>query len=428
MSHGADGNASHGGSAHGPGNHSMHSLGREHGFNSGHSAFGLGGHHAGSAMHAALNSSSHAAGMYGSHSIAMVYGTGMLASGHVINTVSTSGPVNHDGGGHVDGPGANRQSPKDLRIKDIKGANLLVAHAVGLVDHGSGFYGDLLDSIAKGAGLMRIDSRPNLKGEDSLNLDGIMPWNAWGNPMSKTGPDGYEPLLRGTTDKIIHIFAIPTMDRKKKVMHVSPDETITVTVRMTVWHYAQTADAEVKIEFIVNSPYVFDKLQSGRYTTYGKRTERLEVVVLKLAKELFASLTAPSEHADPAPRAKYVRSVNRFPDRKGRPQVVTNTHPDGVHVGTEAEREEVESEEVAEIKKEDRDSENQVAGATVPGVATTPTVTSDDDSDLTGPNGTAGAVVWGPPTPPTPTPAPAPAPTPVPKPTSGTFTIPVDLK
>jgi hypothetical protein len=396
----------------------MHALGN-------HSMFVPGtGHHAGSAMHAALNSSSHASTTYGAHSVAMVFG-GLAFGGHVINTVSDFAPANHGAAAHVDGPGANRQSPRDLRIKDIKGARLLVAHAVGLVDHGSGYYDALLDIKAKTVGLMRIDSRPNLKGEDSLNLDGIMPWNAWGNPMSTTGPDGYEPLLKGTTDKIIHVFAIPTWSGKKKAMHVSPDETITLTVRMTVWHYDQTADAEVKIEFIVNSPYVFDRFQSGRYTTYGKRTERLEEADLKLAKELFAALTAPSEHADPVLREKYVRQVNQMPNHKGRKPVNRNTHPDGVQVGSEAEREELETEEIGEIRKEDRDSENQVAGGIAGGVVATPgTVTSDDDSDLTGPNGNPGAVVFGQPTPPTPTPAPTPAP----KPSSGTLVIPIDLK
>jgi hypothetical protein len=428
MSHGADGNAAHGSSPHGasahsPGNHSMHSLGNHNGTHGGTHGFVPGtGHHAGSAMHAALGSSSHAASTYGAHSVSMVFG-GMAFGGHVINMVSNFGPANHDAAGHVDGPGANRQSPRDLRIKDIKGAKLLVAHAVGLVDHGSGFYDALLDSKAKELGLMRIDSRPNLKGEDSLNLDGILPWNAWGNPMSRTGPDGYEPLLRGTTDRIIHIYAIPTWDRKKKVMHVSPDESITLMVRMTVWHYAQTADAEVKIEFIVNSPYVFDRFQCGRYTSYGKRTERLEEVDLKLAKELFAALTAASEHADPARREKYVHLVNQMPDRKGR-KPVSNTHPDGVHVGDEAEREELENEDVTDIRREDREIENQVAGGTAAGVVPAPTVTSDDDSDLTGPNGTAGAVV----APPAPTPTPTPAPAPAPKPSSGTLVIPIDLK
>jgi hypothetical protein len=437
MSHGADGAASHGPSGgasfdHG-GGHSgsgMHSLGHGINHSSLHGAgagFGLGsGHagHAGSAMFAAVHGSSQASAHYGTHAMVMVWGMGMLSGGHVINLINSSGPSVHDGGGHVDGPGANKQSPKDLRLKDVKGARLLVGHALGLKDHGSGFYGDLLDIIAKKLGLMRIDSRPNLKGEDSLGLDGIMPWNAWGDSKSKVGPDGYEPLLRGFTDKIIHVFAIPTWSSKKRAMHVSPDEVVTVSVRLTVWHYAQTQDVEVKIEVIVNSTYVFDPFQNGRYTFYGKRTDRMEAAALSLTQELFASLTAPSERADHGPRERYVEKVNRFPDRKGRPHVVKTTHQDGVSVGDEAERAELEAEELGGIRRQDRDSENQVAGTTV---ATTsiPTVTSDDDSDLTSANGTPGAVVIGPPVPPAP---PTPTPAPPPPPATGTFKIPVDLK
>ena len=102
-----------------------------------------------------------------------------------------------------------------------------------------------------------------------------------------TSPSCAVPLTESSTSSRFP----PGTARRRRCMS-APTRTITLTVRMTVWHYAQTADAEVKIEFIVNSPYVFDRLQCGRYTSHGKRTERLEEIDLKLAKELFAALTA----------------------------------------------------------------------------------------------------------------------------------------
>lgn len=431
MSHGADGAASHGASGgasfdHGGGHaeHGMHSLG--HGLHNSTSSFGLSaGHagHAGSAMYAAVHGSAHAVSHYGAHSMVMVWGMGLLSGGHVVNLINSSGPTHNDGAGHIDGPGANRLTPKDLRVKDIKGARLLVGHALGLKDHGSGFYDRSLDLVAKRLGLMRIDSRPNLKGEDSLALDGILPWNAWGDLRSTIGPDGYEPLLTGYTDKIIHVFAIPTRNPKTKQMWVSPDETVTVSVRLTVWHYAQTRDVEVKVETIVNSPYVFDRLQNNRYTEYGRRTTALVAKALELTQDFCGALTAPSERADHGPRERYVQELNRLPDRKGRPPVARPTHADGVYVGDDAERAELEREELHDIEREDRITENEVA-STITNVP--PVITSDDDSDLTGPNGTPGAVVIGPPVPPAPPTPPTPAPQPAPA--TGTFTFPVDLK
>jgi len=448
MSHGADGGP-HGGGAgfdhgfdHSSG--SMHGLGQHldhHGFDRGfehgllsHTALG------GSAMFAALHGSSSAQAHYGNHTVVLAFGMGLISGGHVISLINNGHAVNYGHAYRSDGPGgggsyrdkvqryrrqvveafrATKQNPRDLRIGDIKGARLLLAHALGLKDHGSGYYGPLLDRVAKRVGAMRIDSRPNLKGMDENGLDGILPWNAWGDPRSTVGPDSFLTQLNGKTDRIIHIFAIP---KRMKVngkwkLAVSPDEVVTMPVRLTIWHNAETRDVEVKVEVIVQSCYVWDPFQNGQYTFYGSRTVAIEVMALELIKELFAELTAEGELADPSYRIRYAELVNRLPHMKGRVGVDNQGHPIGVNVGTAADQAELDQEAIDRDRREDRDSENQVAGQTQAPAVSDP----DDGTTMNGPEGSPVAVVVGPPVIP-------PAPTPAPGPVTGKFEIPIDLK
>jgi hypothetical protein len=252
-----------------------------------------------------------------------------------------------------------------------------------------------------------------------LGLDGILPWNAWGDPRSTVGPDGYLDLLDGKTDKIIHIFAIPKWAKVNGVwkLVVSPDEVVVMPVRETVWHGAQTRDAEVKLEVIVQSNYVWDPFQNGLYTFYGRRTKAIEVKALELAQGMFEALTAEGELADPCYRIRYAEHVSQLPHRKGRKDVDPR-HPTGVTVGTEADQAELDQEAINRDRRQDRDSENQVAGQTQAPAVSDP----DDGTTMNGPEGSPGAVVVGPPViPPGPTPAPA-------GPVTGKFQIPIDLK
>ena len=413
MSHGIDGGHSSG-APHGVGGH-------EGGTHSGGLHSDLHGSVSHSAMHAAMHSISSAQGHYGNHSVVFASGLGILSGGHVINTVSGAG-AHYGTAMHIDGPGANRQNPKDLRIEDIKGARLLVAHALGIRDRGCGDIAYLLDDIAYRIGLKRIDNRPNLKGEDNQGLDGIMGWNAWGNQQVK--PDGWLPLIHGLTDRHIHIFAIPTWGKVngEKKLIVRPDEVVTLTVRITHWHYRETRDAEVKIEAIVNSQYVSDPFQGG-YTFYGRRTSAIEVKSLELLQKLFAEITSEGEKADPKYRVEFLKRVNSLPHRKGRNRIVPDDeHETGVYEGSAADAKEVQDEDVASIKNSDRDSENQVAGGAANPPPATPTAGGFDDDGLIDAEASPAAVVVGPAATPPATPATAPMAV------TGTYVIPVNLK
>lgn len=405
MSHGTDG---HGG-GHGD-------------FHGGHSG------HGGLAMYAAMHGGHSAHEHYGSHALVFFGGHGYLSGGgHVINTVSNAG-AHYGTTGHVDGIGSNQLSPKNVKMGDTKGIRLLVAHTVGLVDRGSGAYGQMLDLAAKSCGLMRIDSRPNIKGEDSLSLDNILPWNAWGDPKSTEGPDYWLPGISGMTDKIIHAYAIPHMGKLngRRQLHVSPDEKVFILARMTVWHYAQTRDAEVKIEFIINHGYVYDRWHEY-YTFNGRRTAAIEVKALDLVKASFAKLTAESEQADPSWRQAYLDKVRKLPGWQN--VGYEQGHLVGVHVGSRAERNEILNEDMGAIKQEDRTIENTVAagsgGTTTTPPAPTPAEGFDDgvnpDGDsMDGPVAVPSLVVAASPSPEVTNTTPAS--------TTGTFVIPAGLK
>jgi hypothetical protein len=368
---------------------------------------------------------------YGAHALVFFGGHGYMGSGgHVINTVSTAG-AHYGTASHVDGIGSNQLDPKNVKLSDAQGVRLLVAHGLGLVDRGVGYYGHLLDQVARQVGLMRIDSRPGIKGEDSLGLDGILPWNTWGDMKSTEGPNGWLPGLTGMTDKIIHAYAIPHMGtlNGRRQLHVSPDEKVFILARMTVWHYAQTRDVEVKIEFIINHGYVYDRWHE-LYSFNGTRTNALEVKAFAFVKEGFARLTAKDDLANPATRKAYLEKVRKLPGWQN--VGYEPGHEVGIHAGSAAEGAEVQAEDMRDIKQEDRTIENTVAagasGTTTP-PAPTPAEGFDDgenpDGDsMDGPIAVPDQVVAASPTPAATPPAAVPAPTAV----IGTFNIPGNLK
>ncbi len=391
--------------------------------NHGDHAGGFVDHHGPShnAMSAAIHASGHSYSDHYGFGAVVFSSHGVIGGGHVINTVSNAG-AHYGTAGHVDGPGANQLNPNKLRIQDVKGARLLVAHATLLDDRGCGYWAEVLDTVATRIGLKRIDSRPDKKGEDNPGLDGILPWNAWGDPNSTVRPDGWLPLLRALTDRHIHIFAIPVRGRDAggaRAWVVPPGERITVTARITAWHYAETRDAEVKIEVFVNTGYVYDPFQGG-YTFFGRRSDAIEVKALELIKALFTEITADDQKADPKRRQQHVARLATLPHLKGRNQLPK--HETGVHVGTSDEVAELDAEEVADMKATDRRIENTVAGGAA---GTTPAPAGgglDDDGDsLIEPLGNPAAVVAAPSAAIDPLPA-------EPVPTTGTFVIPKNMK
>ena len=369
---------------------------------------------------------------YGEHAVVLVRDMGVAGNalmdgdGHVLSLASDMGQHMPGTSGHTDGKGGGNKRPQDLCLRDVNNANLLVAHVRGLKDRGPGYYGKyFLDAIAedkarphsrakktwlealrqgfaqfmaedKTVGLKLISDRPGYKGEDHSNLDGILPWDAFSDLGSSEGPDGYLPGLRGKTDRYIHVFAIPTWVREEGVLTpvVSPYTGVTLSVRMTVWHYYHYSglnDVEIKIEVIVNSNYVYNS-RKKKYTVYKTATRAIRVKALKLIKALYAWLTNPSERADPRARRAYIEYLKRQPG-----VMSPGKHAEGIRRGTPEEEAAIAAEAINKVKTEDRDTENQVVSGS--GLPAAPAGGGFDDDGTTAvePLGGGGAVVAGPP-------------------------------